>query len=273
MRAPCMRSTRRRAAELADLEDAEDDFVDLNEAEELLRQLRREDPAELGRIADLRDGIRSSRPSRRVGAYVLCEASYPDRPDLKGMQQLVLVDDEGQPASRDIPEVLRVIRCGRELAPLLLPDGYNSVVMKAKRAFEEEVKHRQAERDHTLSLTVGQRYVLRELRTFFGTTQDEDQRAQINLLEQAFRGAVTQAVRRELNFLRRNGVIGDHLVKCLADLYHQHGLGERVERARTATSRPIVRVVCSEALVKESPVELDGGVDGDRLPPETGQRD
>ena len=35
----------------------EDEFLDMNEAEEILRQLRKEDPAEFERIATLRDGI------------------------------------------------------------------------------------------------------------------------------------------------------------------------------------------------------------------------
>jgi len=51
------------------------------------------------------------------------------------------------------------------------------------RHFAEEVKHRQAEREHTLSLTHGQRYVLRELRVLFGVEADEDVKGQINILE------------------------------------------------------------------------------------------
>jgi len=39
------------------LEDEEGEFLDLNEAEEILRQLKSDDPAEYERIANLRDGI------------------------------------------------------------------------------------------------------------------------------------------------------------------------------------------------------------------------
>jgi hypothetical protein len=74
--------------------------------------------------------------------------------------------------------------------------------MRVKREFTEEVKHREAEREHTLSLTHGQRYVLRELRVIFGTTTDEDEKGRINILEKAFRGPITTAVNQELNRIR-----------------------------------------------------------------------
>ena len=53
---------------------ADDEFLDLNEAEEILRQLRKDDPAEYARIANLRDGIRTARPSVQRGLYVFCQA-------------------------------------------------------------------------------------------------------------------------------------------------------------------------------------------------------
>jgi hypothetical protein len=78
--------------------------------------------------------------------------------------------------------------------------------MRVKRQFTEEVKHRQTEREHTLLLTHGQRYTLREMRVFFEAIADEDIKAQINILEKAFRGTITTAINRELNLLRRNGL-------------------------------------------------------------------
>ena len=65
----------------------EDEFLDLNEAEEILRQLRKEDPAEFERIATLRDGIRTARLSSQKGLFVFCQAGR--------FQQLFLLDDKG----------------------------------------------------------------------------------------------------------------------------------------------------------------------------------
>jgi hypothetical protein len=121
--------------------------------------------------------------------------------------------------------------------------------MRVQRIFAEEVKHRQAERQHTLSLSHGQTYVLREMRVLFGATDDEDQKAMINVLEKALRGPVTRAVNKELNLLRRNGVTGQSLLKNLAKLYDQHNLRDWVDRRSPHTNeRPIPKIVCSEAL-------------------------
>ena len=126
--------------------------------------------------------------------------------------------------------------------------------MRVMRQFTEEVKHRQAEREHTISLTHGQRYVLRELRVLFGAAADEDAKGQINILEKAFRGPITTAINRELNLLRRNSVIGQDLLKNLARLFHQHNMRDWMDRRGLQFEEmPTPRIVCSEALVSIRP--------------------
>ncbi|MHB8522399.1 MAG: helicase-related protein [Limisphaerales bacterium] len=236
--------------QLSLFEDEEDEFLDLNEAEEILRQLRKENPAEYERIADLRDGIRAAKTSTLKGQFVFCEASYPERETSKGFQQLFLLDANGAVVSKDIPKVLGTIQCGPELKSQPLAKDYNATVMRVLRQFAEEVKHRQAEREHTLSLSHGQNYVLRELRVLFAATTDDDQKAKINVLEKAFRGPITRAVNREVVLLRRNGVSGEPLLQALARIYDQHNLRDWVDRRSLhATSRPVPKIICSEALV------------------------
>ena len=228
-------------ANLSLFED-EDELVDLNEAEEILRQLKKENPAEYDRIAALRDGIRTGKPALNRGMYVFCQA---DR-----YQQLFLLDELGNVTSRDIPKVLGMIKCGPDLPGQALPDGYNAAVMKVKRAFTEEVKFRQAQKDHTLSLSHGQRYALKELRIYFGTVEDEETKADINLLERAFRlTGLTRAVRDELNKLRRNNMTGQSLFKSLVRIYQQHNLRDWLDRPRSGTEAPVPKIVCSEALL------------------------
>jgi hypothetical protein len=118
------------------------------------------------------------------------------------------------------------------------------------RQFTEEVKHRQAEREHTLSLTHGQRYALRELRVLFGAAADEDAKGQINILEKAFRGPITTAVNRELNLLRRNSLTGQDLLKNLVRLFHQHNMRDWMDRrGLQLEDQPIPKIVSSEAMV------------------------
>jgi len=231
-------------------EDEEDEFLDLNEAEEILRQLRKENPAEYERIADLRDGIRAAKTSTLKGQFVFCEAAYPDGASAKSFQQLFLLDTNGAVVSKDIPRVLGAIKWGPELKSQPLPQDYNAAVMRVLRQFAEEVKHRQAERSHTLSLSHGQNYILRELRVLFGASTDDDQKGNINVLEKAFRGPITRAVNGELLKLRKNGVTGENLLRSLARIYDQHNLKDWVaQRGLHATMRPVPKIVCSEALV------------------------
>jgi hypothetical protein len=223
-------------------DEEEGEFLDLNEAEELLRQLRKEDPGEFERIANLRDGIRTAKPSSVKGLYVFCQAGR--------YQQLFLLDENGDIVSRDIPRILGIVKCSPELSGKTLPPGYNSAVMRVKREFAEEVKHRQAEREHTLSLTQGQRYILREMRVLFEASSDEDIKGQINILEKAFRGPITTAINRELNLLRRNGVSGQELLKNLTRIYHQHNMREWIDRRSFEVQESqIPKIVCSESLV------------------------
>jgi len=232
----------KKGGELGILEDEEEEFVDLNEAEEILRMLRKENPGEYERIANLRDGIRTARAMEAKGFYVFCQAGR--------YQQLFLLDENGNIITRDIPRILGTIKCGHEVHGTKLPAGYNTSVMKVKRMFTEEVKHRQAEREHTMSLTHGQRYVVRELRIIFGAAKDEDLKAQVNILEKAFRGMITNALNKELNKIRRNGITGQTLIKMLTNLYHQHNMRDWADRRfQRITDDSTPKIICSEGFL------------------------
>ena len=228
--------------QLSLFEEDDEDFLDLNEAEEIMRQLRKENPGEYERIADLRDGIRAAKTSSQKGLYVFCQAGR--------YQQLFLLDGKGEIVSRDIPRILGMLKTTPEQAADSLPSDYNKAVMRVKRRFAEEVKHRQAEREHTLSLTQGQRYALRELRELFRYAADEDEKAQINLLEKSFRGPITTAINRELNFLRKNSVKERALLKSLGQIYFQHNMQDWADnQRRRAGDDDLPRLICSEGLV------------------------
>lgn len=221
--------------------EEEEELLDLNEAEEIMRQLRRDNPVEYDRIAGLRDGIRTVKPSVAKGLYVFCQAGR--------YQQLFLLNEKGDTVSGDIPRILGVIKCDPELYSLDIPNSYNADVMRVKRHFAETVKQRQAELEHTLSLSQGQRYVLRELRVQFGLAADDETKIQINILEKAFRGPMTTAIIRELNRIRRNGMTGQHLMRALTDLYHQHSMRDWSERMnRKAENQTTPKIICSEGM-------------------------
>ncbi|MBI3392580.1 MAG: helicase [Nitrospirae bacterium] len=221
---------------------AEDEFLDLNEAEEILRQLQKDDPAAYERVASLRDGIRTARLSPQRGLFVFCQAGR--------YQQLFLLDEKNEVVSRDVPKVVGAVKCAPDTKAAPLPDGYNKAVMAVQKKFAEEVRHREAERTYTANLTHGQLYVLREMRILFEATQDEDVKRHVNVMEKVFRGSLTGAVKRELNQLRRNGATGESLLKHLIRIYDQHNLKDAsARRSLEMADRPIPRIICSEAFV------------------------
>jgi superfamily II DNA/RNA helicase len=230
-----------RGGQLSLFEEDANDLVDLNEAEEMLRHLRSENPQEFQRISELRDGIRSSKEADFKGRYVFCEAGR--------FYQLFLVDKDGNIASRDVAKAMSAIKCSALEAVAKLPPGYNRDIMKVKHVFEEDVKHRRAERVQTISLTQAQRYVVRELNILYKQSDDET-KARINIVERAFRMSPSPAVNKKLNFLRRNGVVGEDLLRSLTNVYHEHSLRERLDQKDIFTeTEEIPRIVCSEALI------------------------
>jgi superfamily II DNA or RNA helicase len=221
----------------------EDELVNLNEAEEILRHLKAEDPSEYERIAALRDGIRSAKPSLSSGSFVFCQAG--------NYQQLYQLDGDGAIVTRDIPAILGAIKCSPSLPAAMLPKNHNSRVMEVRRLFDEEVKYRNTERQHSVSLSHGQKYVLRELRNFVSQLDDADERrAGIGLLDSALRSSsLTSAAKRELTALRRNNVVGEALFRSLIKIYDQHRLRDHGNMKVKEDEAQLPRIVCSEAMV------------------------
>ena len=233
-------------ADLGRYEDDEvDEYLDWNEEEEIIRQLEQDEPELYRRVANLRDGVRCGQQRDVQGTAVFCRAG--------DYRQLYLLDERGEVASREIPRILRLLKCEPDTPAAPLPEDHNRTVMQLKKQFDQEVQARRAERKHTVSHTRAQRYVLRELRALYDATEGEDLQRQITVLEAAFREQITRpAVRTELNRLQREGLTGMALLEQLSTAYRVYGLDE--VRARPEVSErendALPRIVCSEALVE-----------------------
>lgn len=226
------------------------DILDLNEAEAILRDLQTENPSEYQRIVNLPYGIRTARFSVNKGMYVFCEASYPNRKDIKGYQQLYLINEKGEIISRDIARILGMLKTNIEQSALTLPKNYNQAVMKVKSQFSHEVKNRQSEKEYNRALSSGQKYILKELGIYFKNTQDEEIRKQINILEQAFRQPITTVLKRELNNFKKNHLTGEILFKELKRIYHQYEMRDWLARHQFQDEeKPIPIIICSQALL------------------------
>ena len=230
--------------------DEAEELMELTDAEEILKQLKQDHPEEYDRITKLPNGIRSARYSTNSGTYVFCEASDPNRPDIRSYQKLYLIDKQGNFVTEDVSRILGSIRCEPTTPTAKLPQDYNAIVMKIKKQFAEEVKHRQAERDYSSNLTTAQKYIQKELRALFNLTEEETQKAQIDLLDRAFQNHLPKSTRTELNALKANRIKGQELFEHLKKIYNQYELHKKRDRQNAELkSQPIPMIICSEGLV------------------------
>ena len=132
---------------LLDEDEQEREYVDLNEAEESLRRLQRDDPEEFQRIAELRDGIRAGMQASQPTRFVFCQAGR--------FQQLFLLNEDGEIVTRDVGRVLGAIRATpKTRGTPSLPRDHNEIVMRVKSQFSDEVRHRRAQQEFSHSLTL-----------------------------------------------------------------------------------------------------------------------
>ena len=237
----------RKGDQLSLFDEGDEEFIDITEAEEILRQLKKEEPEEFERIKNIPDGIRARRITDIKNYYVFCEAAYPKESNLKNYQQLYLLDEKLKLLSRDISFILSKIKADRyELSGDILPDKYNQSVMLVKKEFSKEVILRESERKYSYALTLGQRYVIRELRLLNSQTDDEDTKIKITLFESSFRGPITSAIKNELNRLRLNNITGEDLITSLSYLYTQHNMSMWLKTRKKSYEKPEIKIVCSE---------------------------
>jgi superfamily II DNA/RNA helicase len=232
---------------IEEYDEDEDEYVDLNEALEIIRQLKEDDPDLYKKISELKDGVRCGHQVAKEGAMVFCKSGK--------YQQLFLLDEHDEIITRDIPYILNLIKCDPEEPALPLPDDYNATVMQIKRQFESEVKSRQSEQEHTRYLTKSQRYILDQIELLYRDAKGSEEKRQLHTLSQAFNQYIPiPAVRTAINRIRKDKLTGKTLLDEITQIYHLHRLDESAIRQRkfdrSNENDALPRIICSEALRK-----------------------
>ncbi len=225
-------------AQLDLLEDNQEAGMSFVEAEEILRQIKRQDPEEYERITNLRDGIRTGIPSDTKGTYIFCR--------LGSYQLPCLLDANGQLVTTDPAEILQRLQCEPELQGQQVPPEHNARVAKHQKDFAAQNRNRSL--FSVRQLTRAQRYILKELRLLNGTSKDT---AAISRLDRAFRLPLTEVIKRDINRLYRQKVTGGELLTELTILYHRHNM-EDLEKHRPQSdgqSESYAKVICSAAFI------------------------
>ena len=225
-------------AQLNLFEDSQETSISFIEAEEILRQIKRQDPEEYERISNLRDGIRTGIPADTKGTYIFCR--------LGSYQQPCLFDKNGQLVTTDPTEILQRLQCDPESQGQPVPPEHNDRVARHQKDFAAQNKNR------TLflvrQLTLAQRYILKELRILSSTSKDT---GAISKLDQAFRLPLTEVIKRDINRLHRLKITGDELLTELTILYHRHNMTdlEKHQHQSNERSESYAKVICSASFI------------------------
>ncbi len=225
-------------AQLNLFEDSQETGMSFIEAEEILRQIKRQKPEEYERIENLRDGIRTGIPADTTGTYIFCR--------LGSYQQPCLFDEKGQLVTTDPAEILQRLQCDPELEGKPLPPEHNTRVVKQQKDFTVQNKNRNV--FSARQLTRAQRYIQKELRILSSTSKDTES---ISHLDRAFRLPLTEVIKREINRLHRRKITGDALLTELTILYHRYNMAdlEKLRHHSDEQSGSSVKVICSAAFV------------------------
>lgn len=215
----------------------------LGEAEELIRQIQRENPEYFEYIKDLPDGIRSARRNPNRLNYIFCQSA--------DYQKLYLTDAGGRVKTDDMTTILSLIKCEREEDPIPIPKGFNRCVQKIRNLFAKSADERAAIREVRVTLKPQQRYVLNHLQKLYESIDDTEKRADIERLRAAIRAPLPPIVLQALNRYRREGTSGDALFEKVKEIYFQYRLPRYIESGeRESVRTEPVKIVCSMAMMR-----------------------
>jgi superfamily II DNA or RNA helicase len=219
-----------------------DDLVDLVEAEELMRQIRDNDPELFERISSLSDGVRSARAHTTAGAIVHCKVGQ--------YQQLYQVDENGEIIRQNIAEILSLLKCDPEVSALSIATDHNKLVNSIMNKFKREVEEIRAEMEVATPLTNAQTYIIQQLRIYANSIHNENEISRIGLLSEYIKQPPTYLLKQELNQIQRARLEGKDLVATVERLVKRFNLEESFNKVDSEDTQKSVDayVVCSLGL-------------------------
>jgi len=226
--------------------DVKDEMTALDEAERIILDLKNNNPEYFEKIKNMPDGVRSAMISTNdKGFYVYCYCKNLD------YHKLYFVDNEGKILTTDVNEILEKIKCSKETKRENLPKGYNSIVNKIFRDFENEVSLLETEKEKGKTLSKAQQYIKKELKTYFLQTKDTKEREKIELLERIFTSDLPQHIIAVLHKFKKEKITGSFLVEKLIEIYNAFNLSEIVKNIQEERKKEklTTKIICSEGLL------------------------
>ncbi len=243
------------------IEDTMEASVDLEvqEAEDLMRRIKRQQPELFARITSLSNAVRTARqlvaadtaPQKRPAVFFFGQAG--------DFQRLWLADSNGNIVAEDNHSSLITIACPPDEKRRKLPPDYNALVTKLKTKFDQQYQEYLTAGGTPHRLTVSQRWALDTIRDTYKKTPDlfttpaelQTEQQRLERLRKLWSVSPIDArVEFALRGLRSQKPAQEEAIKRLESIafeYKLDVLAERhVEISKLATE-PII--ICTEALV------------------------
>jgi len=220
-----------------------EDLCGMNEAEELIRWIRENEPDYFDYIKNLPDGIRAAKSSNERANFIFCQAG--------DYQKIFLTDEQDNLITTDIITAIHTITCDKDENPLRLPAGFNKSVTNVMKRFRRDVGERMTKRDAMKTLKPQQRYVLNKLQRYYEASDNLEIKADIERLKEVFGSPLSTSIVQHLGTLKRGGIASTALFDRLKELYFHYGLHrvkEREEKEPSAYDRP--KIICSMAMIR-----------------------
>jgi superfamily II DNA or RNA helicase len=245
------------------LEAIEDDIekqvdLEVQEAEDLLRRIKRQQPELFARITSLPNAIRTAKQSA-------ADAAAPKRPVIfffgqaGDFQRLWLADAEGNIVAEDNHSSLAAITCPPTEKRQPLPPQYNALVTALKAKFDQQYQDYLAAGGTPHRLTASQRWALDTIRDAYKQTADlliqtpetKDMLTRLERLRSLWSvSPLDGRVEFALRGLRNQKPAQDEAVSRLESLAFEHKLDVLAERhAEVAKLATEPAIICTEALV------------------------
>ncbi|MGC8943397.1 MAG: helicase-related protein [Caldisericia bacterium] len=219
----------------------EEESLNIDELRNIVNDIKRNNPNYFEKIINMPDGVRSAKGSGKekyLYTYLKC-GDY---------EKLYLLDENGNIINDDLDTIINIIKCEPSEKIGKKDNEIFELIPQIKRNFDKEVEDLRKLKLVSKKLTPQQRYVLDELKIYYGKTDNLEIKELINQFSDIFNKELLPIIQKELRIIKRDGLKDDKLIKYLKELVLKFNLlRERKEEEIEKKEEP-VKIICSELI-------------------------
>jgi superfamily II DNA or RNA helicase len=225
-------------------------IIGLDQIEQELRSLMKDDPEYWKSITEMPSGIRSTAPRQKGkewAALVTCQLGI--------VQEHFVVEHDRKVTKIDWETAQRIVRVSIDESPAIPPADANELVASALSEFRKTQKQLDAKKGRGFSLSPEQRWATEQIARARDLAKTRQDRAELAKLFEAYQRPITlPAARKELRRLRRSeGDLKTALarwVERLREIYQTYDLGRRIGSTAPLPVTDVPRVLYARYVPK-----------------------